>query len=48
MWVDLGAVRAGRVYRMDHDFWGAADHHATHSAISDVTAAMAGRTDPAV
>ncbi len=48
VWSNLQAVRQERVYRMDHDVWGAANHHAAHRIVQDVTAALSGRTEPAV
>ncbi|CAL9358122.1 ABC transporter substrate-binding protein [Nocardiopsis dassonvillei] len=48
VWSNLRAVRDARVYRMDHDVWGAANHHAAHRIVQDVTAALTGQAEPAV
>ncbi|WDZ88381.1 iron-siderophore ABC transporter substrate-binding protein [Nocardiopsis sp. HUAS JQ3] len=48
VWSNLRAVRDERIYRMDHDVWGAANHHAAHRIIQDVTRALTGQTAPAV
>ncbi|WP_249187590.1 ABC transporter substrate-binding protein [Nocardiopsis sp. MG754419] len=48
VWSNLDAVRDERVYRVDHDVWGAANHHGAHRIIDDVTAALTGQADPAV
>ncbi|WP_047871294.1 ABC transporter substrate-binding protein [Nocardiopsis sp. RV163] len=48
VWSNLRAVQDARVYRMDHDVWGAANHHAAHRIIQDVTRALTGQTPPAV
>lgn len=48
VWSNLNAVQEGRIYRVDHDFWGAANHHSAHRVIEDVTAALTGEMDPAV
>lgn len=48
VWSNLDAVEEKRIYRVDHDFWGAANHHSAHRIIEDVTAALAGGMDPAV
>lgn len=48
VWSGLNAVRQERVYRVDHDFWGAANYHSAHRIIDDVTAALTGQVDPAV
>lgn len=48
VWSNLRAVREERVYRMDHDVWGAANHHAAHRIVQDVTEALTGQTAPAV
>ncbi|MEU3306100.1 iron-siderophore ABC transporter substrate-binding protein [Nocardiopsis sp. NPDC006832] len=48
VWSNLDAVRKEQVYRVDHDFWGAANHHGAHRIVEDVTAALTGERDPAV
>ncbi|WP_017586597.1 iron-siderophore ABC transporter substrate-binding protein [Nocardiopsis ganjiahuensis] len=48
LWSNLDAVRDERLYRVDHDFWGSANHHGAHRIIEDVTAALTGAMDPAV
>ena len=48
VWSNLDAVRREQVYRVDHDFWGAANHHSAHRIVEDVTAALTGGMDPAV
>lgn len=48
VWSNLDAVREEQVYRVDHDFWGAANHHGAHRIVEDVTAALTGGMDPAV
>lgn len=48
VWSNLNAVEEERIYRVDHDFWGAANHHGAHRVIEDVTAALTGEMDPAV
>ncbi|MFE9246091.1 iron-siderophore ABC transporter substrate-binding protein [Nocardiopsis sp. NPDC006938] len=48
LWGSLDAVADGRIYRVDHDFWGSANHHGAHRIIGDVTAALTGEAEPAV
>ena len=48
VWSNLNAVQDERIYRVDYDFWGAANHHGAHRIIDDVTAALTGEMDPAV
>ena len=48
LWADLDAGGNGRLYRVDYDLWGSANLHGAHRIVEDVTAALTGRTDPAV
>ncbi|MGW9349726.1 iron-siderophore ABC transporter substrate-binding protein [Nocardiopsis flavescens] len=48
VWADLDAVRAGRVYRADHDVWGAANLHAAHRVVEEAAEALTGQAEPAL
>ncbi|QUX20120.1 iron-siderophore ABC transporter substrate-binding protein [Nocardiopsis sp. MT53] len=48
VWAGLEAVRGGRVYRFDYDVWGASNLHAAHRIVEEATAALTGRTEPAL
>lgn len=48
LWSNLGAVEEERLYRVDYDWWGSANHYGAHRIIEDLTAALTGETAPAV
>ena len=48
VWASLNAAQDEQVYRVDHDFWGAANYHSAHRIIDDVRAALTGEVDPAL